>query len=397
MANKNRRILMRLTSRIALVSLLIGFGNTLAAQEQSPGPAVEAESPSAADLATAADGGHFYGMLRERDLTPFGFLRLDMRPAHALEIEPGTVAIEANLGYQNTWALSRDVEKYLTATEPAGRRRLGPADINAILSLPGENYLLDTEAATLDIGVHYKISGLWTVYGVLTAQSYQGGFMDSGIEQFHDSLGFSTFGRPALARDRTSVLINLKSAQVVLLDAPRTRDFTDPIFGVRYTGITLPGRWRMSVDAAIKVPLRGERMLFSTGRTDYGLQASVRRLGERNAVHLDLAAVWYAGESAPVPHEAQLIPTFIAGWEYKMTARTNLNLQAYASTSVYKRAQTDLDELLNPKFQASLGVRHQFDWGLVSFAITENLQNLNNTPDIGFQFGYAWAPRLKTQ
>jgi hypothetical protein len=382
---------MRAAVWFALFASLVFVGKALG---QEPGTQAVPET-SAADPPAAS--GRFYGMLRERDLTPFGFLRLDMRPAHALELQPGTAAVEISLGYQNTWALSRDVEKYLTATEGQGRRPMGPADIDAILALPGENYLLDTEAATLDIGVHYKISSLWTVYGVLTAQSYQGGFMDAGIEQFHDSLGFSSFGRPALARNQTSVLINLKSAQVILLDAPKRRDFTDPIFGLRYTGITLPGRWHMSVDAAVKVPLRGERMLFSTGRTDYGLQASVRHLGERNAIHMDLAAVWYAGEDAPVPHEAQIIPTFIIGWEYKMTARTNLNLQAYASSSVYTRDQTDLDELLNPKFQASLGARHQFDWGLLSFAITENLQNLNNTPDIGFQLGYAWAPRLKPQ
>ena len=40
-----------------------------------------------------------FGLLRERDLTPFGFLRLDMRPAHAISIEPGSFAFEAELGY----------------------------------------------------------------------------------------------------------------------------------------------------------------------------------------------------------------------------------------------------------------------------------------------------------
>ena len=40
----------------------------------------------------AADG--FYGMLRARDLTPFGFLRLDMRPAHAVSVEPGSWVVE---------------------------------------------------------------------------------------------------------------------------------------------------------------------------------------------------------------------------------------------------------------------------------------------------------------
>ena len=120
----------------------------------------------------------------------------------------------------------------------------------------------------------------------------------------------------------------------------------------------------------------------------------MRRLGERNAFHMDLAAVYYAGETIPAPHEHQVVPTIILGWERQLTARTNLNLQAYASRSVYEHEQTDLDELLNDKFQASIGIRHRFDCCLVSFGITENLQNLNNTPDIGFQLGFAWAPKL---
>ena len=41
----------------------------------------------------AEEQGRFYGMLRSRDLTPFGFLRLDMRPAHAVNIEPHTLRV----------------------------------------------------------------------------------------------------------------------------------------------------------------------------------------------------------------------------------------------------------------------------------------------------------------
>ncbi|MES1263186.1 MAG: DUF3187 family protein, partial [Peristeroidobacter soli] len=99
----------------------------------------------------------------------------------------------------------------------------------------------------------------------------------------------------------------------------------------------------------------------------------------------------------PSEHEPQIIPTIVVGWERVLTARTNLNLQAYASKSVYKRAQTDLDELLADKFQMSLGVRHRLDNILLTFGVTENLQNLNNTPDIGFQLGFAWVPKLEPQ
>jgi hypothetical protein len=343
----------------------------------------------------SAEDARFYGMLRSRDLTPFGFLRLDMRPAHAISIEPHSFAFEAELGYQNTWALSRNVEKYLTSLEPSGRREIGPAEIDAIRNLPGENYLLDLESATLDIAVHYKFSDLWSAYAIATAVSYHGGFMDSGIESFHDALGFSTFGRPAIARNGTHLIYDLKGSQVVLSEAPQSPGFLDPTFGLRYTGIKLPGRWQMSVETAVKVAIDGARPLLSTGRTDYGVQASIRRLGERNALHMDFAAVYYAGEDMPAPHDAQVVPTIVIGWERQLTARTNFNLQGYASRSVYRREQTDLDELLNEKFQLSLGFRHRFDCCVVSFAATENLQNLNNTPDIGFQVGFAWVPRFK--
>ena len=55
----------------------------------------------AISLASAASGApahaaenEFLGLLRARDLTTFGFLRLDMRPAHAIHSPPGTWAIE---------------------------------------------------------------------------------------------------------------------------------------------------------------------------------------------------------------------------------------------------------------------------------------------------------------
>ena len=114
-------------------------------------------SAGAADMAHA-DEREFYGLLRSRDLTPFGFLRLDMRPAHAVAIEPGSWAFEAEVAYQNTWALSEEVEDYLIATEAQGRRDLGPSDLAAIQALEGENYLLDVESAVVDFIFHYKFS-----------------------------------------------------------------------------------------------------------------------------------------------------------------------------------------------------------------------------------------------
>ena len=61
---------------------------------------------------------------------------------------------------------------------------------------------------------------------------------------------------------------------------------------------------------------------------------------------------------------------------------------------MYSDEDTDLDELLDMKYQLSLGVYHRFGRSVLSFAITENLQNFNNTPDVGLQLGWAYSPAL---
>ena len=333
-----------------------------------------------------------YGLLRVRDLSPFGFLRLDMRPAYAISIEPGQWAIEAELGYQNTWALSPDVEDYLVSLEPQGRRELGAAEVQAIRDLPGENYLVDTELASLDLTFHYKFSEHWTGYAIASALRYDGGFLDGTIESFHDTFGFSTFGRPAAKKNDVNLILDLKSTQTVYLESPVGTELTDPIFGLRYVGIGMPNGWKLALEAAVKVPVHGRDPLVSTGRTDYGFQASLLKFGDHHGFYASASAVYYAGVEEPAPHDSQIIPTLVFGYERVLTERTNLNLQGYASTSVYSRDQTDLKELLEEKYQLSLGFRHRREHLLISFAVTENLQNINNTPDIGFQLGLTWLP-----
>jgi hypothetical protein len=148
----------------------------------------------------------------------------------------------------------------------------------------------------------------------------------------------------------------------------------------------------LSVESAVKVPVSGERRLLSTGKYDYGVQAALQRHGTNHAVYFDLAAVYYGGAEFPARQDSRVIPTAIVGYEYRLTQRTHLNVQAYVSRSTYTHEQTDLDELTGVKYQYSLGVRHYTNKFLFSFGITENVQNINNTPDIGFQLGVAYVP-----
>ena len=361
--------------RIVIVAALGGVGFSMHPR------AAQADTP----------GLDYVGLLRSRDLTPFGFLRLDMRPAHAVAAEPGDWGLEAELGYQNTWALSPEVEHYLSG-QP--RHVLGAADLAAIRALPGENYLVDLELAQLDVTLHYKIAKHWGAYLVTSGTTYQGGFLDSAIEGFHETFGFHTFGRRGASRDRVNILFDLKSAQEAYFIAPTRGGLLDPTLGVRYTLFDEPHGWNLVLEAATKIPLLGRRPFLSTGREDTGVQASIQRFWERRAVFASISTVYYRGGNDLIPTRAQWVPTVVVGIEQRLTAQTHAILQGYVSPSVYTRRETDLEDLRKEKYQLSLGFNHLAGRSVFTFAITENLQNINNTPDVGFQLGWAYSPAI---
>lgn len=342
-----------------------------------------------APLASANEAA-FHGLLRARDLTPFGYLRLDMRPGTSRAMAPGTLGIETDMAWQNTWAMSPEVEKYLTALP--GRRELGPDEMAAIRDLPGENYLVDLELSQFDLRFNYQLSTDWSAYLIVSGARFGGGFMDGTIEKFHDVIGASTFGRPATKKNDTNLLFDLKSIQYAGFEAPSGGGLLDPVIGARYTHVFDDARWRMTLESAIKLPLADRGEGLSTGRTDVGVQVGLERYWGLQALYVNLSAVYYAGADNFIPEPSKVLPTLVIGYELRVAPHTNLILQGYVSDSVYDHEQTDLQELLAMKYQLSLGVHHRRGPHLVTFALTENLQNINNTPDVALQLGWSFNP-----
>ncbi len=147
------------------------------------------------------------GLMRVRDMTPFGLNRLDMLPAHAAVLPTGSFAFELNLTYQNTWALSRNVDRYL---EERGTKReeIGPAEVAAILALPGEAYLVDGEYGLADLTFHYRFSEHLGAYATIPWYDFENGFLDAAIEGFHTGIGISNAGRDYVPRILANKLAN---------------------------------------------------------------------------------------------------------------------------------------------------------------------------------------------
>ncbi len=335
------------------------------------------------------------GLLRGRDLTPFGLYRLDMLPAHTADAEVGTWTFEIQYGYQNTFVMSRNVRDFLEQRN-VGRQPIRPEDAAAILSSGEDAYYVDGEVGYADLIIQRRFSEYWSAYLTVPYINYGKGLLDSTIESFHDTFGFSQQGRDFVARDRFQILYSIGENQFAQLDRNTDGGFGDPVFGVRYSLPQPRFGWDVVVEAAAKVAVDGERFLLSTGRNDYGVQITLqRRLGEtgRHAMYLSGSGVYYSG-GPEIPGDAsQIIPTLIVGYSYGLTPRTSLILQGYASTSVIE--ETTLDELKEEKYQLSLGVQSRGRNVLWSLALTENVSNFNNTPDIGMQIGIAYMPKAR--
>jgi hypothetical protein len=149
-------------------------------------------------------------------------------------------------------------------------------------------------------------------------------------------------------------------------------------------------------ELAAKLAVDGERFLLSTGENDFGMQLTLQRSAGRSGRHafyLSGSAVYYSGGPEIPGDRSQIIPTFIAGYSYGITHNVNVILQGYASRSVIQDAT--VPELTKNKYQLSFGVQARTRNLLWSLALTENVSNFSNTPDVGAQLGIAYMPKAR--
>lgn len=329
------------------------------------------------------------GLLRVRDLTPFGILRLDFLPAHAVTATPGTWALEVNLSYQNTYVLSDNVAEYLKERSDGGRVALTREDVDAILAMDEEAYLVDLEMGLYDLTAHYRFSSHWGGYLTIPVLVFRDGYLDSTIEGFHDQFGFSTANRDLAVRNRFQVVVAAEAATLAILEPPDD-GVGDPVLGARYSLFAEPDSWNMILEAAAKIAWSDERPFLSSGKSDAGLQISFQKFFDRQAFYLTGSAVYFSGSDNPVtPDLEEIIPTVVLGWERRLTRHTNVILQLYASPSVVREEDSTLDELTADKYLISLGLQSRRGPWFYRFALTENLQNFSNTPDVGLTFSLA--------
>jgi hypothetical protein len=264
--------------------------------------------------------------------------------------------------------------------------------VDRLQGLGEDAYYVDGEFGLLDLTLHYAVSRRSSVYLTLPVYDYTGGFLDSTVEGFHDTFGLGSAGRDYVDRNRFQAIASLGGQRVALLGSPVEGGLGDPVLGVRRNWPLGESHWRLVVDGAAKIALRGEKPFLSTGANDYGLQASLQGKFRRQGLYFSASAVRTDGRVLGVPVGRRVIPTVTAAWEAGLTRSTNVILQLYASESAVR--DTPIEEIKANKYQASLGLRSRRGKLVYGFAVTENLVNFQNTPDVGLSLTLAWiSPR----
>lgn len=336
----------------------------------------------------------FGAPLRVHDYTFGSFLALGFAPAPAAPLGVGRSAIEVHLSAVNDFQVSPAVETYLAQVRDGRREPLSAADIAAITALPtGEGYFIDTEVTILEIAAHWGLSPRVDFSISVPLVHYGGGFLDGLIYDFHDTFGYGQQGRESVADDQFQVVLGAAGeARLVRLEAP-SAGIADPSLFIRYAVPAEPGGWRFNLAGGIKAPIAATEDLLSTGGWDVGVQATAERQLRRNAFLLNLAIMAPGDfELAAGSFDPPLLPSVHLAWIYRprRTPRLRWVVQALAAEHLLRNA-VDSD-LARPEFQLTVGVKWNTGHGTLGFGITENLFNMDNTPDIGLHL--TWGTLL---
>ena len=382
------------SSLVLLLGLLsmLGMAPVLMADaDATEGPAKENEDAAFGVLAEESVGVP----LRIRNFTFPSYLVLGFAPTPAQPLGKGNWAFEYHFSQVNNFQVSTPVEEYLERTRDDGvRRRLGPTDVEAILALPeGDAFYIDGEFSFHDFTFYYGINDRLDIGLGWYYVGYSGGELDGTIFSFHDSLGFGQQGRDFVEDDLFQVVIGSDELPpLVLLDRPNAGGFSDPTLYLRYAFPRRSNGWQYALSAGIKFPTASSTSLLSTGNTDFGIQLTADRRWKRNALIVNVDYVM-PGTFEVNEFDAPDLPAIHVSFLHQMKRwpSTRLTLQMLTAEHAFRDLiDSEFSELTQAEFQLTLGVKWDTDYGVFGLGLTENLFNMDNTPDIGVHFSWGY-------
>jgi hypothetical protein len=234
---------------------------------------------------------------------------------------------------------------------------------------------VDSELLRVDNRIFYGVTDRLMVGISVPFTAVGGGGMDTFIEGFHDTFGFSNDTRHKYPRNNFSVNGSDYSSDILISDVTahvRYRLFDNPglSVGLRIqTPSLLTTEWFNHHQFGVGIDLTGFYDLdTSMGNFYFTAMASIARLGETSTFGYSL-----------VPYQT----SFLAGVDWRPFDSFSFILQCSATSGCI-----DAFDYRRWSFEVAAGFRLQTSnhmW--VDLGITENLINLENSADVGIYLG----------
>jgi hypothetical protein len=325
------------------------------------------------------------GPLRIRDqfLLGMGFLAFD--PVSADIVEPGKWQVDLILTVSNDFARSDAVADLLETRTERQPVTLGQLrDIATGVPRRGV-YLVDGEHYRTAVAVRRGIRENVQLEFVVPVVSFQGGVLDSAVENFHDALSLGQMGRLGVPRDVFQVYVRSDEAELSVNDNPGVA-LGDVVLGAKFDllrGSASPSL-KLAAEALLKLPTGSEERLTGSGSADVGVQVLATKYFRKSCLHASLGLA-YLGEMDRLGLSRQAVLSGMLAYERALGSRTSVLGQVTVSQSPF--ADLDLDRLQEVSTQVTVGLKRVVGKQILLFGITENVAHFNNSPDIGFHFG----------
>lgn len=340
-----------------------------------------------------------YGLpMTVTNFTMPGFLILSAVPHSTWPAGKGRFISMMQFSSVNYFQVSQEVEDYLQATRGEYPRSLDEDDVDYIINLPeGKGFYIDGELLFANAFFVYGLTDSVDLAMRLSFVDYSGGSLDDVIFGFHDAFGLGQQGRPYVSDNKFQYAIG-GDGQLFTSSLGRAPKggMLDPQLFLRY-GLRMPeSPWSASLALGVKPPLHtSSTNLIGTDRWDFGVLIGLERRWTRDVFVLNAALVYpgkiVAEDSGDASFNRPLMPSINLSWIHRLKHWKNAEVFAQAMYAEHPLRDLFDSEFTDLDFQLTGGLKWHTRYGVFAFGMTENLFNMDNTPDIGFHVGWEWA------
>jgi hypothetical protein len=255
-------------------------------------------------------------------------------------------------------------------------------------------YLLDYEMSETLVTVTYGFNERFGVSLAFENRNYFGGKMDGFIQGFHDMFGISQDGRDDVSKDRKVIQrFDPKTGQMLSERSAEDLENNGMVFLINYTLTHGTEIWpSANVFGAVRYGLSCADLCRDDHPVDAGFGVGLaKRWSKKWYTYASLGYTHYESRDPcePAPGVTPLdfennafTGLFVLSWHYTPSFAI-LAQYLYSGPSI-----KHIDGLDEASHEVHLGFKWETNYGMIEFALIENVITMSNSPDFGLHGGW---------